>query len=51
MYANAKEAVEKKQDISLDKLYICPVCGYTVEKDAPDFCPVCAAKKAAFKEF
>ena len=51
MYANAKEAVDRKQDISLDKLYICPVCGYTVEKNIPDFCPVCGAKKTVFKEF
>ena len=30
--------------------YVCSVCGMTVEKEAPEKCPVCgAAKKAFFK--
>jgi len=24
--------------------YVCPVCGYTAEKEAPETCPVCGAK-------
>ena len=30
--------------------YVCPVCGYTVGKEAPDECPVCATKKKFFKK-
>ena len=30
--------------------YICPVCGYTAEKEAPGTCPVCGAKGAMFKK-
>lgn len=30
--------------------YVCPVCGYTAEKNAPDNCPVCGAKGSAFKK-
>jgi len=30
--------------------YVCSVCGYTVEGEAPDDCPVCKAKKQAFKK-
>jgi rubrerythrin len=30
--------------------YICNVCGYTAEGEAPDECPVCKAKKQAFKK-
>ncbi|OGW38008.1 MAG: rubrerythrin [Nitrospirae bacterium GWD2_57_9] len=30
--------------------YVCPVCGYTAEGEAPDECPVCKAKKQAFKK-
>jgi rubrerythrin len=30
--------------------YVCPVCGYTVEKDAPDVCPVCSAKGSMFRK-
>lgn len=28
--------------------YICPVCGHTVEREAPDTCVVCGAKGAVF---
>jgi len=29
--------------------YVCPVCGFTVEKAAPGTCPVCGTKGAMFK--
>ncbi|MDP2269015.1 MAG: rubrerythrin family protein, partial [Deltaproteobacteria bacterium] len=30
--------------------YVCPLCGYTAEKEAPETCPVCGAKGKAFKK-
>ncbi len=30
--------------------HVCPVCGYTVEKEAPETCPVCGAKGKMFKK-
>jgi len=51
MYKNAKQAAAKNEDIHLGEVSICPVCGYTVEGDAPDFCPVCGVKKNLFKKF
>ena len=30
--------------------YVCPVCGYTSEKEPPDSCPVCGAKGTMFKK-
>jgi len=30
--------------------YVCSVCGYIAEKEAPDTCPICGAKKEAFKQ-
>jgi rubrerythrin len=30
--------------------YVCPVCGYTSEKEAPETCPVCGAKGKVFKK-
>jgi len=30
--------------------YVCPVCGYTAEKEAPENCPVCGAKGKVFKK-
>jgi len=51
MYKKAKESAVNGEDIKLGKIYICPVCGYTVEEEVPEFCPVCGVKKDAFKEF
>jgi rubrerythrin len=30
--------------------YVCPVCGYTAEKEAPGACPVCGTKGSLFKK-
>ncbi len=30
--------------------YVCPVCGHTVGKGAPDICPVCGTAGSAFKK-
>lgn len=56
-YANDVEKVHAKlYQNALDNLdslpeadyYVCSICGYTCENEAPDTCPVCKAKKAAF---
>lgn len=58
-YANAVEKVHAalykkvldslEQDMGGDTDYhVCQVCGYTVEGDAPDECPVCKSKRQAF---
>ena len=51
MYKNAKQAVDEGKDISVGDIYICEVCGYTVEAEAPDRCPVCNAPKDKLKKF
>jgi|UniRef100_A0A7V3KMG2 rubrerythrin len=51
MYADAKEKAEKKEDIQIGDIYICPVCGYTVEGEAPDKCPICGVSKEKFVKF
>jgi rubrerythrin len=30
--------------------WVCPVCGYTAEKEAPEVCPVCGAKGKMFRK-
>ena len=51
LYNETKEKVEKREDVKLEKIYICPVCGYTVVGEAPDKCPVCGTSKSKFEEF
>ncbi len=51
MYADAKEKAERKEDLKIGDIYICPVCGYTVEGEAPDHCPICGVSKDKFVKF
>jgi rubrerythrin len=30
--------------------YVCPLCGYTAEKQAPENCPICGTKGEMFKK-
>lgn len=51
MYQKAKQAIENGKDVSLGSIYICTVCGYTVEGEAPERCPICGASKEKYKKF
>lgn len=51
MYKNAKDTAAKDKDINIGDIQICSVCGYTVEGDSPEYCPVCGAKRSVFKKF
>lgn len=51
IYKDAKKTVEGGGDISLRDVFICDVCGHTVEGEAPDYCPICGARKEKFKKF
>ncbi len=45
-----KKALENLGRNNEQDYYVCQVCGYTAEGEAPDECPVCKAKKQAFKK-
>jgi rubrerythrin len=51
LYATAKEAVAAGKDVELKPIQVCSVCGYTMEGEAPDKCPVCGSLRKFFKEF
>ncbi|MGQ9489265.1 MAG: rubrerythrin family protein [Anaerolineae bacterium] len=52
LYTQAREAVANGQDVTLPKMWVCSVCGYTMEGDEPpDNCPICNALKKFFREF
>ena len=51
LYQKAKQAVDGGEDVDLGPIQICQVCGYTVEGDAPERCPICKALKQRFKTF
>lgn len=50
LYEKALAAVKAGKDLPEAKVYVCEVCGYTVEGEPPDQCPVCKAKRDKFVE-
>ena len=50
-YERAKDAADQDKDLELDQIGVCIVCGYTVEGEAPERCPICKAKKDRFSVF
>lgn len=50
LYHEALEAVESGSDLPETRIYVCEVCGNTVQGEAPDKCPICGAPKNKFTE-
>jgi len=46
LYKKVLENLDKPTDVEC--YYVCQVCGYTHENEAPETCPVCGAKQKAF---
>jgi len=45
LYQKALNNLGKNETVDY---YVCQVCGNTVEKAAPDKCPICGASKSMF---
>lgn len=52
IHANLYQALHDSLGKNTDTYpyYVCPVCGMTAEKEAPETCPVCGAKGSVFKK-
>ena len=51
LYARAKDAVVSGGDVTTLAIFVCPVCGYTMEGEAPERCPVCNTPSSKFVTF
>lgn len=51
LYGVARAKAEDKNDIGAAEFWVCPNCGFTVEGDAPDVCPICGVKHDRFRKF
>lgn len=51
LYQKSLKSLDKGQDLGATPLHVCGVCGFTVEGEAPDKCPVCGAPKQKFVKF
>ena len=49
LFKAALDMLEKGQEAEEKQFHVCQICGYTVEGEAPDKCPVCGAPKNMFK--
>jgi rubrerythrin len=50
LYSKALEAVQSGADLEQTAIYVCPVCGNTVENEAPGQCPICGVPGEKFIE-
>jgi rubrerythrin len=46
LYKKVMENLDNPEEV--DCYYVCSVCGYTCENEAPGTCPICGAKENAF---
>lgn len=51
LFEKALAAVDNGGDVELETVQVCDLCGCTIEGDAPDYCPLCGAKKEHFRSF
>jgi rubrerythrin len=51
LYNQARTAVQAGKDIETKDIWVCGVCGFTMEGEAPDVCPVCGARHDKFRKF
>lgn len=51
LYSEAKKTIQEDQDIEIEAVRVCPVCGYTTMGDAPARCPICGAPGNRFQAF
>jgi rubrerythrin len=51
LYKRAKESADGGKDLGYFPIQVCGQCGFTVEGEAPDKCPVCGAPKDKFARF
>ena len=51
LYAEAKQSVEAGKDVAAVDIWVCTACGFTMEGEPPDKCPVCGTLKIKFRKF
>ena len=51
LFKKALQSAQKNSDMELEAVQVCEVCGYTMEGDAPDRCPLCKVPGDKFTAF
>ncbi|MET3616507.1 rubrerythrin [Peptoniphilus olsenii] len=50
-YQEAKDFVDQGKDLDVEKILLCPICGYITFDDTEEACPICGCKKDKFVEY
>lgn len=50
LFNRALSALKEGRELADEDIYVCPVCGNTVEGAVPDICPVCHVKGEKYKK-
>ena len=50
LYKKALDSVKSGKDMESTDVFVCQICGNTVEGEAPDECPICKAPKKMFNK-
>lgn len=50
-FERAKDALDQDNELILEALGVCDICGYAIEGSLPERCPICKAKKDRFSIF
>lgn len=50
LYKKALDSIKTGKDAPKKEIFVCQICGNTVEENAPDFCHICGAKKDQFRK-
>lgn len=48
LFTKAAKALKAGKELAKVDYYVCSICGNTVEKEAPEKCPICGNPKAKF---
>lgn len=51
LFTKSKEAVDKGEDLKVETVLLCPVCGFISLTGKEHTCPLCYAKKELFVEY
>jgi rubrerythrin len=49
LYQKARQSLEEGQKLADKPIFVCQVCGNTIEGKSPDECPICKAPQSSFK--
>lgn len=46
-----REMTKENLKNAFEAIFVCPVCGHTIKKEAPEKCPVCNLPKDKYVKF